>query len=59
MSENARVLALVNMAISDAQSTVFETKYHYHFWRPERPFVPAMPTAIRSRVEIPTSSRSC
>ena len=40
MSESARALALVNMAISDAQATVFETKYHYRFWRPE--------TAIRA-----------
>ena len=40
MSENARALALVNMAISDAQASVFETKYHYNFWRPE--------TAIRA-----------
>jgi hypothetical protein len=40
MSESARALALVNMAISDAQSSVFETKYHYNFWRPE--------TAIRA-----------
>jgi hypothetical protein len=40
MSENARALALVNMAISDAQATVFETKYFYNFWRPE--------TAIRA-----------
>jgi hypothetical protein len=40
MSENARVLALMNMAISDAQASVFETKYHYRFWRPE--------TAIRA-----------
>jgi hypothetical protein len=40
MSESAQVLALVNMAISDAQATVFETKYRYHFWRPE--------TAIRA-----------
>jgi hypothetical protein len=40
MSENARALALVNMAISDAQASVFETKYHYRFWRPE--------TAIRA-----------
>jgi hypothetical protein len=40
MSENARVLALVNIAISDAQASVFETKYHYRFWRPE--------TAIRA-----------
>jgi hypothetical protein len=28
------------MAISDAQSSVFDTKYHYTFWRPE--------TAIRA-----------
>ena len=40
MSENARVLALVNMAIADAQASVFDTKYHYNFWRPE--------TAIRA-----------
>jgi hypothetical protein len=40
LSETARVFALVNMAISDAQASVFDTKYHYHFWRPE--------TAIRA-----------
>jgi len=40
MLETARALALVNMAISDAQSSVFDTKYHYVFWRPE--------TAIRA-----------
>ncbi len=40
MSETARALALVNMAISDAQASVFDTKYHYDFWRPE--------TAIRA-----------
>jgi hypothetical protein len=40
LSETARALALVNMAISDAQASVFETKYHYNLWRPE--------TAIRA-----------
>jgi hypothetical protein len=40
MLETARALALVNMAISDAQASVFDTKYHYVFWRPE--------TAIRA-----------
>jgi hypothetical protein len=40
MAENARTLALVNMAIADAQAAVFDTKYHYNFWRPE--------TAIRA-----------
>ena len=40
LSEHARVLALLNMAIADALTTVMETKYHYVFWRPE--------TAIRA-----------
>jgi hypothetical protein len=40
LSENARALALVNMAISDGAVASFETKYHYNYWRPE--------TAIRA-----------
>jgi hypothetical protein len=32
---NARMLALLNIAISDGLVTVMETKYHYRFWRPE------------------------
>ena len=35
MSDNARALALVNIAISDAFGSVFDTKYFYHRWRPE------------------------
>ena len=35
LSENARILALMNMAISDAGVATFDTKYHYNFWRPE------------------------
>ena len=35
LSENARLLALLNMAISDGLVAVMETKYHYRFWRPE------------------------
>jgi len=35
MSENARTLALMNVAISDAAASVFETKYSYYLWRPE------------------------
>jgi len=35
MSENARALALMNAAMSDAFASVFETKYFYHRWRPE------------------------
>lgn len=35
LAENARTLALLNMAISDALVTVMESKYHYTRWRPE------------------------
>jgi hypothetical protein len=34
LSENARAFALLNMAISDALVSVFETKYRYVTWRP-------------------------
>lgn len=40
LSENARLFALLNMALSDASVAVFDTKYHYNTWRPE--------TAIRA-----------
>jgi hypothetical protein len=39
-SENARALALINMAINDSLVASFLNKYHYNFWRPE--------TAIRA-----------
>jgi len=35
LSENARALALINMAISDALVASFMNKYHYNRWRPE------------------------
>ena len=37
---NARSLALLNMAVSDALVVSFDTKYHFDLWRPE--------TAIRN-----------
>jgi len=40
LSDNARSLALLNMAISDALVSSFFAKYEYTFWRPE--------TAIRA-----------
>jgi hypothetical protein len=40
LPDNARALALLNMAISDALVASFNAKYHYNFWRPE--------TAIRA-----------
>ena len=40
LSENARALALINMAINDSLVASFFNKYHYNYWRPE--------TAIRA-----------
>jgi hypothetical protein len=40
LSANARLFALLNMAMNDALIAVMDTKYHYTFWRPE--------TAIRA-----------
>jgi len=35
VSENARALALINMAASDSLVASFMNKYHYNRWRPE------------------------
>jgi hypothetical protein len=40
LAQNARVLALLNVASNDSLVASFWTKYHYNFWRPE--------TAIRN-----------
>ena len=32
--ENARLYALLNMALTDGYIGTFETKYHYNYWRP-------------------------
>jgi hypothetical protein len=40
LAENARLFALINMGLHDLAVALVETKYHYHFWRPE--------TAIRA-----------
>ena len=32
--ESARLFALLNMALADAVTSVFEAKYFYHYWRP-------------------------
>jgi hypothetical protein len=34
LAENARIFALLAMAIADAAVAVFDTKYHYNYWRP-------------------------
>jgi hypothetical protein len=35
LAENARALALINMAMNDSLVASFLNKYHYNFWRPE------------------------
>jgi hypothetical protein len=35
LSENARALAVVNMAMNDSLVASFLNKYYYNFWRPE------------------------
>ena len=39
LAHNARALALLNAAMSDALATTMETKYHYRLWRPETAIV--------------------
>jgi hypothetical protein len=34
LSENARLLAMVNVAVADAGIAVWTAKYNYNFWRP-------------------------
>jgi hypothetical protein len=34
LSENARIFALLGMAMADASIAVYDTKYHYNLWRP-------------------------
>jgi hypothetical protein len=34
VGDKARLLALAALAAADSQITVYETKYHYNFWRP-------------------------
>ena len=34
LGENARIFALLAIAICDAAIAVFDTKYHYNYWRP-------------------------
>ena len=42
--ENARLLALVNLAMADGYIAGFESKYYYNYWRPV--------TAIRELLEV-------
>ena len=39
--DSARLFALLNMTIADTAIAIFESKYHYHFWRPVTAIVQA------------------
>ncbi len=54
ITDTARVLALMNMSLSDAHITVFESKYFYRTWRPET----AIPRAARTAILTPSRTRS-
>jgi hypothetical protein len=41
LTQNARTFALLNVALHDLTIALVETKYHYHFWRPETAIVAA------------------
>lgn len=41
ITRTARTLAIMNMSLSDAHITVFESKYYYATWRPETAIVRA------------------
>jgi hypothetical protein len=34
IGDKARLFALVALSVADSQITVYDTKYHYNFWRP-------------------------
>jgi len=35
IGDKARLLALASLAAADAQITIYDSKYHFNFWRPE------------------------
>ncbi len=39
LAQNARTFALMNLALNDLAIALVETKYYYHFWRPETAIV--------------------
>ena len=58
LSENARALALINMAMSDSLVASFLNKYHYHFWRPETAIHAGETDGNKNTMVIPIGLRS-
>ena len=55
LSENARALALLNMATNDSLVASFATKYYYNFWRPQTAINAAATDGNRKTDPAPTS----
>ena len=46
LEQNARLFALLNLAMADAGICAWDAKYNYHNWRPSPRFAMATPMAI-------------
>ena len=57
IDDNARLLALANLAMADAASTAWDSKKHYVFWRPVAAIQEGRMTAIRRQLATPRGSR--
>ncbi len=57
IGDSARLFALANLAMRDAAITAWDTKRHYVFWRPSRPFRRGITTATRAQPAIRPGSR--
>ena len=51
LADNARITAMLEVAVVDALGACFETKYHYHYWRP-RTAIPMADTDGNPATEV-------
>jgi hypothetical protein len=54
IGDSARLFALASLAAADAQMTIYETKYHYNFWRPVTAIRHASDDGNPDTIEDPT-----
>ena len=57
IDDNARLLALANLAMADAAITAWDSKKHYVFWRPVTAIQEGEMTATRRQLAILRGSR--
>ena len=51
--ESARLFALLNLSLADSGIAIWESKYHYNFWRPVTALNPTEHRPHRPRLETP------